>query len=394
MSANPQNPDTYRGRLPNWQFPAMAGGIILLALSAIGAYFDPAGFFRSYLMGYLFWIGLGLGSMGLVMVQYLTGGAWGVVSRRTLEAAMLTLPVLAVLFIPVLVGMPQLYEWARTDAVQANPVLQHRQPYMNPSLFTVRAILYFAAWMGLAYLLSKWSKEEDRVGDQTRRLARLSAPGLVLYVFTMTFASVDWAESLMTHWFSTIWGFLFVVSQGLTAMAFLIAVLALLTRRKPMSDVVNRFHFHDLGKLLFMFVMLWGYMAFSQFLIVWTGNLTGEIPFYLPSFKTSWGWVGMGLLLFQFLVPFLLLLSAKLKQNPIAMCGVVGIVIFMRFVDLFWIVMPDYATSGVSLHWLNITVPVAIGGIWVAAFLWQLNRRPLLPLRAPNLEGALRHGMD
>jgi hypothetical protein len=380
--------------LKRWELPAVAAGAVLLAISVVGAFFDPGQFFRSYLMGYLFWLGLALGSMALVMVQYLTGGAWGVVTRRLLESSMRTLPALVLLFIPVLLGIPQLYGWSHADVVKNDPVLQHRQGYMNPAMFMTRAAIYFVIWLVFAHYLNKWSKAEDRLGDQTRRLAAISAPGLVVYVFTMTFASVDWAESLINHWYSTIWGFIFVVGQGLSAMAFVIVVVALLSRRQPLSEAVKPSHFHDLGKLLFMFVMLWGYMEFSQLLIVWSGNLTGEIPWYLPTFATTWGWVGAGLIGFQFLVPFLLLLSRDIKRNPKALCGVVSIIVFMRFVDLFWIVMPGFRMSGFSLNWLNVSVPLALGGLWIAVFLWQLGKGPLLPLGAPNLEDALHHGRD
>ena len=332
--------------LRKWQRPALATGVLLLILSVIGAFFNPGTFYRSYLMGYLFWLGLALGSMALVMVQYLTGGAWGVVVRRSLESSMRTLPLLAVLFIPVLLGIPDLYGWSHADIVRSDRIMQHRHIYMNTGMFIARALVYFVIWIVFAYFLNKWSSEEDRIGDQSSRLATLSAPGLIVYVFTMTFASIDWAESLIPHWFSTIWGFIFVVGQGLSAMAFVIVVIALLSTRRPLSEFVNASHFHDLGKLLFMFVMLWGYMEFSQFLIVWAGNLTNEIPWYLPSFKTSWGWVASALIAFQFLVPFLLLLSRKLKRSPAALCGVVAIIIVMRFVDLFWIVAPGISSAG------------------------------------------------
>jgi hypothetical protein len=311
-----------------------------------------------------------------------------------MESSMRTLPLLAILFIPILVGIPELYSWSHANIVNADPVLQHRHLYMNTTMFIVRAAVYFLIWMGFAYFLNKWSGEEDRDGDQTRRLASISAPGLIVYVFTMTFASVDWAESLVPHWFSTIWGFIFVVGQGLSAMAFLIAVMALLSTRRSLSEVVNPEHFHDLGKLLFMFVMLWGYMEFSQLLIVWSGNLTDEIPWYLPSFGSSWGWVGGALIVFQFLVPFLLLLSRDLKRSPPALCGVVAIIILMRFVDLFWIVMPGFHMDRFQINWLNISVPLGLGGLWLAAFLWQLGKRPLLPFGAANLQEAIRHGHD
>jgi len=377
-----------------WQRRALVAGLVLLVISIIGAFFNRAEFFRSYLMSYLFWFGLTLGSMALVMVQYLTGGAWGVVTRRTLEAAMLTLPVLAFLFIPILIGMPDLYPWWNQNTVAHDEVLRHRHVYMNAPLFILRAVVYFAIWMVFAYFLNRWSRREDEIGDQSRKLAMLSAPGLILYVFTVTFSSIDWAESLESHWFSTIWGFIFVVSQGLTAMSFAIVAMAAFSRKPPLDSVLNPRHFLDLGKLLLMFVMLWGYMAYSQLLIVWSGNLTTEIPWYLPRFGTSWGWIGAALIVFQFIVPFLLLLSRPLKQNATTLVVVVGILVVMRFVDLFWIVMPDFYTSGFTIHWLNFTLPIAIGGIWLASFLWQLSRRPLLPLGAANLEQAVRHGQE
>ena len=380
--------------LRRWEVPAVAGGAVLLAISIAGAFFNPGQFFRSYLMGYLFWLGLALGSMALVMVQYLTGGAWGVITRRLLESAMRTLPALVALFIPILVGIPQLYTWSHAEIVRNDPVLQHRHAYMNPEMFAARAVAYFAIWLLFAYFLNRWSRAEDRLGDQTRRLAAISAPGLIIYVFTMTFASVDWAESLVAHWFSTIWGFIFVVGQGLSAMAFVIVVVAWLSTRRPLSEAVKPSHFHDMGKLLFMFVMLWGYMEYSQLLIVWSGNLTDEIPWFLPTFGTTWGWVGGGLIAFQFLVPFLLLLSRDIKRNPKTLSGVVAVIIVMRFVDLFWIVMPGFSRQGFALNWMNFTVPLALGGLWIAAFLWQLGRGPLLPLGAPNLEDALSHGRD
>ena len=381
--------DLRRGRML-----ALGAGVVLFAVSIAGGFFNPAQFFRSYLMGYLFWIGLALGSMALVMVQYLTGGAWGVVARRPLESAMRTLPALLVLFIPILAGIPTLYGWAHANVVAANAAMRHREAYMNVPMFIVRAAIYFAIWLVFAHYLTRWSDEEDARGSRLHRLAAISAPGLLVYVFTMTFASVDWAESLVNNWSSTIWGFIFVVGQGLTAMAFIIAVLALLAHRRPMSGVVNVRHFHDLGKLLFMFVMLWAYMMFSQLLIVWAGNLTDEIPWYLASFKTSWKWPAIALIVLEFIVPFLLLLSRDIKRKPAALCTVAGILIGMRFVELFWIVMPSARPLGFHIHWLNFTVPLAVGGIWMAVYLWQLGRRPLLPVQAPNIAEALRHGHE
>jgi len=374
-----------------YRTPLLTAGVILFAGSIAGGFFSPNDFFRSYLLGYLFWFGLTLGSLALVMLQYLTGGAWGVVTRRTLESATRTLPVFALLFIPILFGMHSLYEWDDPTLVHREPVLEHRSAYMNPAFFVVRVIIYFAIWAVFVYYLNRWSGEEDQGAGRLNRLKALSAPGLILYVFTTTFAAVDWAESLETHWYSTMWGFLFVAMQGLATIGFVIVALAWLSRRQPLADVLKPVHFHDLGKLLLMFVMLWAYFAFSQLLIVWSGNLSDEIPWYFHRFSNSWGWLGVMLIVLQFIIPFVALLFRPVTRNPALLSWLVALIIFMRFVDLMWIVMPGYYQRGFRLHWLNICLPLALGGIWIATFLWQLTKRPLLPLGAPNLEAALHH---
>jgi hypothetical protein len=263
---------------------------------------------------------------------------------------------------------------------------------MNVPFFLIRAAIYFAVWIAFSYFLNRWSAEQDRhPANQRRSLARLSAPGLIVYVFSITFASVDWAESLQTEWYSTMWGFLFVAGEGLTALAFIIIAMALLSRREPMSRVLKPDHFQDLGKLLLMMVMIWAYFSFSQLLIVWSGNLTDEIPWYLPRFKTSWGWVGVALIVAQFLIPFLLLLNRPLKRHALLLSGVVAIILVMRYFDLVWIVLPGYYNHGFRIHWLDVVTPIGLGGIWLAAFLTQLPKRPLLPLNAPELEEALVH---
>jgi hypothetical protein len=369
-------------------------GLVLSAVSIVGAFLDPGDFFRSYLMGYLFWLGVALGALGIVMMQYLTSGAWGVMTRRTLESATRTLPVLAILFIPIALGLPSLYDWAHPDLVSKEYVLHHRAGYMNPSMFIVRAVIYFAIWLIFTYFLNKWSEQQDEHGGHENRLAAISAPGLILYVFTVTLSAVDWAESLETDWYSTIWGFLFVANQGLSAFAFVIIAMVLLSKREPLASKFTPTHLHDLGKLLLTFVMLWAYFSFSQLLIVWSGNMTDEIPWYLRRLGTSWGWLGVMLIVLEFIVPFLLLLSKYVKRNAKVLCGVVGIIIFMRFVDLMWIVMPGYYQRGFRLSWLNFSVPLAIGGLWIATFIRQLRDRPLLPVQAPNLERALKHGEE
>jgi hypothetical protein len=372
--------------------PTLGAGVVLSGLSIFGAFLSPGDFFHSYLMSFLFFFGLTIGSMAIVMLQYLTAGAWGVMIRRTLESASRTLPLCALLFIPIALGTSQLYDWAHPDLVRKEYALAHRHPYMSPEWFIARAVGYFAIWGILTFFLNRWSKEQDEKGGFEKRLAAISAPGLILYVFTLTFASVDWAESLDTDWSSTIWGFVFVAQQALSVFAFAIICMALLSKREPLASAFKKSHLHDLGKLLLTCVMLWAYFSFSQLLIVWAGNLTDEIPWYLRRLATSWGWVGVALIVVEFIIPFLLLLSQPLKRNVVALCSVVGIIIVMRWVDLAWIVWPPYYQKGFRITWLMFCVPLAMGCLWVAAFIWNLRHRPLLPINAPNLERALHHG--
>jgi hypothetical protein len=380
--------------LDRWLKIALAIGIVFLVVSIIGAFFSPEEFFRSYLMSYLFWIGLTLGSMAVVMMQYLTGGAWGILVRRTLESASQTMPLLIVLFIPIIFGIPHLYGWDHAEIVRNDEILRHRSGYMNAPMFLLRAAAYFVIWMLLIYFLNRWSTLQDREGGSELKMARLSAPGLILYVFTVTFATVDWAASIEPHWKSTMWGFLFIAGQGIATIAFSIAVLAILSRRTSLSQTIKPSHFQDLGKLLLMFVMLWAYFSFSQLVIVWTGNLTDEIPWYLPRMGTNWGWIGGALIIFQFIIPFLLLLSRPLKRSALALCGVVALLIFMRFVDLLWVVMPAYYKSGIHVSWLMFSLPLAMGGLWVATFLWLLSRRPLLPPNAIGINKVVTHAAE
>lgn len=381
-----------REDLRRFELPVLVAGILLLAASVAGAFFSPSDFFHSYLIGYLFWIGLTLGSMAFLMVQYLTGGAWGVVTRRTLEAVTRTLPLLAVLFLPIGFGMGSLYDWARPEVVQHNKTLLHRIGYMNPGFFLARAAIYLVVWMVFAFLLNRWSRELDSLpAGRQNRLGKLSVGGLVFYLFSMTFAAVDWAESLQTRWSSTMWGFLFIAAEGLTALAFLILVMSFLSRREPMSSVLKPDHFHDLGKMLLANLLLWAYFAFCQYLIVWSENLPDEISYYLPRTRTSWGWLGVALIVVQFLIPALLLLNRPLKRSPYLLSAVALLILVMQYFNLVWIVLPGYYKAGFRIQWMDVLTPIGIGGIWLWAFLRQLPRFPLLPATLPELEEALVH---
>jgi hypothetical protein len=370
------------------QRPALLLGVAGLALSALGMVFDSLQFFRSYLLAYLFWLGIALGSLPILMLQYITGGLWGAALRRILESATRTLPLLIVLFVPLLFGITSLYEWALPDVVANDPALQHKRLYLNIPFFLLRAALYFAVWSAVIWFLNRWSAVQDVAATPAlaRRLEYLSRGGLLLYTLTMTFASVDWVMSLEPHWFSTIYGVLFIGGQILAAFAFAIPVAALLLERTAFGEIINADQFHDFGKLLLAFVMLWAYFAFSQFLIIWSGNLPEETPWYFNRLRGGWEWLGVALIVFHFALPFVVLLSRDIKRNARRLALLACAIILMRVVDLFWLISPAFThAGGVGVHWLDVTTLIGVGGVWLATFVWQLRGRPLLPLQDPAL---------
>lgn len=379
--------------LERFQRPALYAGGAALALCAVGGFFQPDQFFRSYLFAFLFWAGVALGCMAVAMLHHVTGGAWGLAIRRPLESGMRTLPLVAILFLPIALGVGRIYEWAHPEAVAADPILEHKSLYLNVPFFLGRAAVYFGAWLVLAYFLNRWSLEQDATGDRSiaRRLQLLSSAGLVLYGLTVTFASIDWAMSLEPHWFSTMYGVLFIAGQGLSAFAFIVVVLVLIAGRSPLAQFVEAKHYHDLGKLMLAFVMFWAYVSFSQYLIIWAGNLPEEIPWYLRRIQGGWGWVGAALVLLHFALPFFMLLPASANRNPRILLGVAGLILFMRLVDVFWLTRPAFAHDGFHVHWMDLLAPVGVGGLWLAAFLWQLGKRPLLPVNDPEMQEALAH---
>lgn len=374
-------------------------GAVLLGISIGLAILTGAGaeqFFRSYLVAFMLCLGVALGSLAILMLHHLTGGAWGLVIRRHLEAASRTIPFLTLAFVPVLFGLPALYIWARPDVVARDSILQAKQLYLNVPFFIGRAVFYFAVWNVLVYVINRWSLEQDAGGRQPvgseRKFRQISAPGLMAYGLTITFASVDWVMSLDPHWFSTIFGVLFMGAQALSAMAFAIVALAATSHYAPLADVVEQSHFHDLGKLLFAFVMLWAYFSFSQFLVIWSGNLPEEIPWYLEWLHGGWGAVALLVLIGSFVLPFLLLLSRDVKRNRPLLGAIAAGVLVMRLVDLLWMIAPRPDHHGFPVHWLDVTLPLGLGGLWLAIFTRELTRRRLLPVNDPYFEEVFAHG--
>jgi hypothetical protein len=373
---------------------ALLAGIAGTIVCAAGWAANPTQFYRSYLLAFLYWGGITLGCLGLLLIQYLTGGAWGVVIRRILEASTRTLPLIAIALVPVLLGLHSLYIWTNPEAVAHSELMQHKQAYLNVPFFCMRLVLYFLIWFGLVSLLNRWSHAQDISPDARwpRALTRLSGPGLVIYALTITFASVDWVMSLQPEWTSTIFGALIFGGQALASMAFILVVIIGLSKTQPMLGILTKRHYWDLGKMLFMFVFLWAYFEFSQLLITWMGNLPEETTWYLARWHSGWHWAALILILFHFALPFGLLLSRELKKHSGKLMAIALLILVLRLVDLFWMTAPAFSTGGIQIHWLDFAAPLALGGLWLALFFRQLQRYPLLPINDPHLEEALQHG--
>lgn len=403
------------------QRPALLAAVAGFVLLVIGGFIHhKQAFFQAYLYAYLFWTGISLGSLSILMLAHLVGGNWGAVIRRPLESATRLLPLMALLFIPILFGMHELYEWTHADwrASHAGELMRFKLWWLSTGGFIIRTAAYFVVWIGLMLVISRWGDEQDRTADPRifRKLQQFSAPGLVLYVATMTLAAFDWAMSLDPDWLSTIWGLLFVISQALGTMAIVIAVLGALSSRKPLAGVVSIPIFHDLGNLLMAFTMLWAYLSLSQYLIIWSANLAEEAPYYVARTQAGWKYVALFLVVFHFFVPFLLLLWRRTKRNVRGLAAVATWIAVLRLVDLFWVIGPSFGHHGPhlgstslakangangagvdELHgwwhaWMYLAAIAAIGGIFVFAFIRQLKRRPVLPLNDPRLKALAAGG--
>src|SRR4051812_19509526 len=370
------------------------GGVSILACVAAALLSWPH-FMRAYLVAWNFWTGVSLGSLALLMIQYITGGAWGILLRRFLEASAGNILLLGLLFLVLLPGLPVLYEWARPEAVAASVPLQNKSPYLNPQGFLIRAASYFASWIAIAWLLNSWSRRQDR-GQRTvflsERCRAMSGPGLVVYGVTVTLASIDWVMSLEPSWYSSIFPPLFAASQILSGLAFSIAALLMVADNFPPQNAVLPDQRRDMGNLLLAFVMIWAYLSFSQFMIIWSEDLPEEIPWYLNRIRGGWEWIALALVFLQFALPFLLLLSREAKMKARSLVWIATLLLAMTFIDIVWWVEAAYGEP-VSLYLLvDVAALLAIGGIWIWFFARRLRRGSLLPIADPFFDRYLPEG--
>lgn len=384
----------FQSRLKSVQLGALACGVAGLVACFIGAIFQTRQFYQGYLFGYLFWLGLSLGCLTVTMLHYLTGGRWGYPVRRFLEAGFSTLPLLLLLFVPIFVGLRDLYPWMHPDVVAADKVLQKRAAYMNEGWFIGRTVFWFLIWMTLAHLLRRWSRHQDTTKDPapSRKLRVLSGPGICLLPLTATFAYVDWIMSLERDWYSQIFGVIVHSGQVMLAFAFAIVLLRLFASQEELAAVVNKKIFHQLGNLLLAFVLFWSYLTMAELIIIYAGNLPPEISWYLHRIAGSWKIILAGIAFFHFFFPFVLLLFRDLKEESGFLAPIAVSLMLAQMVLLFWMITPSFHPFGFSVNWFDLAAPVGVGGVWVAAFLTWLQRAPLLPANDPRMYEEIKYG--
>ena len=378
--------DTLRPQMDRVQRNSLFVGLVALLISLIGLFMDPTHFWQSYLFAYLFWSGLALGCLGIFFLHNVVGGNWGVAIRRLLESGIKTLPFVLVGVIPILFAIRSLYVWAQTDFQAHDFPASHRAVYMNVPMFIGRTILFFLIWYLSGRYILNMANEHDRTGDPAlfRKIKRRSAPALLIFIVTTTYAFIDWIMSLEPDWYSTIYPWMFTIGEVVLTFAFVIAVLVLLSKREPFASFLTRQHYHDLGNLLLAFTMVWAYFSISQFLIIWAENLPDEIPWYIRRFSGGWGYIAFVIAIFHFCVPFFLLLMRFMKKNPGALRAIAIWMIIMRILDVFWVVEPAFRQRGLEVYWTDLVALIGLGGIWLAYFVSNLKARPLLASHDPR----------
>jgi hypothetical protein len=385
--------DTVRPQIDRVQKRALACGVVGLILTVALGFTNWQQFFRSYLVAFVYWMVFAMGSLAILQLHHMTGGRWGLPIRRILEAGTRTIPVMTILFIPLLFGMSRLYPWMQPDSLPDDPAGHFRRLYLSPHFFVLRAVIYFAVWNLLATLHNKWSAEQDRTGDLVlkERMTCLAAPGTILWALSWSWAVIDWVMTLEPTWYSSIYGMVFMVIACLGTLSFSVIVLRLVNDYEPLRDSYEPSHLNDIGNLMLAFTLLWTYMSFAQFLIIWSGNLKQEIPWYMTRAFGRWAVIAAALLVFHFFVPFFILLQRRVKRRLERLSVLAAWMMVITLVDVYWLVVPSFEKAGPQIHLLDIFALIGIGGVWVGTYMAQLKKMPLLPLHDPRFEGVLEH---
>ena len=366
-------------------------GSLGLLLCVAGYFADRAHFFQSYLFAFLYWAGFGFGGYGILFLNNVVGGKWGVTIRRLLEAKVRTLPYIGALFLPILFfGVPYLYPWA-TDMVKHNEILRHKVGYMNWPFFGVRCLVYFAIWWIWFSRIQKLTDRQDETADPTIavQLRQISAPGLLVFVLTITFAYVDWLMSTEAEFYSTVFGAIILIGNVLQTFCLSVIVLIISSKHDRFGGRIHAKLLHDLGNMMFAFTIFWTYLSASQIIIIWPANLPQEIGYYILRTKGFWRAITWFVGLTMFAVPFVSLLSQARKRNPKRLIRVAVWILCAHVVSMFWIVEPTFRPNGFELYWTDFAAFLGIGGVWIWAYLGQLRRRPLLPLHDPRISESI-----
>lgn len=372
---------------------ALICGLIGLAASGYGYTVDHAQFFYSYLTAFFFWLSIGLGALFFVMLHYLSNAKWSVVIRRLSENIMLGLPFMALFFIPVIFGMHDLFHWTHEEAMLTDPILAGKQSYLNVNFFLIRAAGYFIIWSFLSIYLYRKSIKQDKKHEEGffKSVRKVSAPGMILFAMTITFASFDWLMSLDPHWFSTIFG-VYLFSGSFLAFLSVVGITGrYLHSQGILRGVITDEHFHDIGKFLFAFTVFWAYMAFSQYFLIWYADIPEETYWFLNRWEGTWRGFSMLLLFGHFVLPFLLLLPRWSKRNAVMLIIMSLWILLMRWVDLYWLIFPNHSPDGVHLSWMDLSTMAGIGGI-LSWFVWgRITSQALIPVNDPDLGISLKH---
>ena len=366
-------------------------GAVFLALSVVGFFADKNQFFFSYQVAFTFWLSIGLGGLFLTLLHHLFGATWSIVLRRIMETIMKVLPWMVLFFLPMLLGLHELFHWTHSDAVAHDPLLQQKQPYLNVPFFVIRAVIYFAVWIYLARWFYKKSVDQDREYDskQAHRLRQVAAPAIILFALTLTFAAFDWMMSLDPHWYSTIYGVYYFAGSTLATIAILILFTRSIQAKGGMKNILNLDHYHDMGKLLFTFVVFWAYIAFSQYFLIWYANIPEETLYYFHRWDGNWKTISLIIVFGKFVIPFLILITRSSKRNLTFLTAISLWLLLMQWLDLYWMIMPTLHSHGTHFSWLDVTTMLGIGGIFVGLFFRQVQKQEIVPVNDPKLPQSL-----
>jgi len=375
------------------RIPLIAGVVAVLGAvaCAILGPGNPRQFFFSWLVAFLFFQSLALGALFFVLIQYAAQGGWGVVLRRIGETVFSTIPVMAILFLPVVLGMHDLYEWSHADAAEHDALLRWKEPYLNTPFFLIRAALFFLIWSFIAILYYRGSSGQDSTGDHavSARLRKFAGPAIIVMALTQSFAAIDWIMSLTPHWYSTMFGVYFFAGSWVGFIALLSVVVPAMRGSGLLDTIISKEHLQDIGKFLFAFTAFWAYIAFSQFFLMWYGNMPEETIFYKARMEGSWLTVSLFLLFGHFFAPFFYLMGRSVKRNGATLALGGTWILLMHFVDLYWQVMPTLHPEGLSPSLLDVAAFMAVGGSFLATAGWLMRRQALVPLRDPRLAESL-----